>query len=241
MKVGESDMASMGFPSVSVAGKARELNVRSDRPDIRDRYYEPALIRLEKQIDNRNPSLVLDQGEEGACTGFGLAAAINILNEKQGRTGFRASMRMLYEMAKKHDEWPGFEYEGSSCRGAITGWYHMGVCLDSKWKYVENKPGHLTVDAAFEARNNTLGAYYRLGTRISDYHAALNEAGVIYCSAEVHAGWERPSKRTGVIPVKGDSLGGHAFTIIGYDHRGFWVQNSWGSSWGLRGRALRSA
>ena len=38
--------------------------------------------------------------------------------------------------------------------------------------------------------------------------------------------------------MKEESLGGHAFAIIGYDSRGFWVQNSWGGSWGLRGRAL---
>jgi hypothetical protein len=37
-----------------------------------------------------------------------------------------------------------------------------------------------------EAGNNTIGAYYRLGERVSDYHAALNEAGVIFCSAKVH-------------------------------------------------------
>jgi hypothetical protein len=213
------------------------LTAVPDAPDLRDWIYQPALVRLKKEMDPPDNLKVLNQGGEGSCTGFALAATINLLRQRSHRRGF-VSARMLYEMAKKHDEWPGFEYEGSSCRGAIAGWYHMGVCLDSKWKYAENKPGHLTVKAARDARENTLGAYYRLGTRISDYHAALNEAGVIYCSADVHAGWERPSKRTGVIPMKDESIGGHAFAIIGYDERGFWVQNSWGSSWGLRGRAL---
>ena len=65
-------MASKQFPSLAIAGEDRELNVRPDPPDIRDRFYEPALIKLENKIDNRDPKMVLDQGQEGACTGFGL-------------------------------------------------------------------------------------------------------------------------------------------------------------------------
>lgn len=213
------------------------LNAVADAPDLRDWSYQPALLQLKREIDPPDSLKILNQGGEGSCTGFALAATINLLRHRSHLRG-SVSPRMLYEMAKQHDEWPGFEYEGSSCRGAIKGWYNMGVCLDSKWKYKEDKPGHLTVAAAKNARENTLGAYYRLSTRISDFHAALNETGVIYCSANVHEGWEKPSRRTGVIPMRDASIGGHAFAIIGYDERGFWVQNSWGSGWGLRGRAL---
>lgn len=133
-------MSNTKFPSVTVAGKERELNVRNDPPDIRDRIYEPALIQLQRAIDHRDPALVLDQEQEGACTGFGLAAVINLLNEKRNRGGFRASTRMLYEMAKKHDEWPGEDYAGSSCRGAIRGWKNMGVCPDGDPKNAAKNP-----------------------------------------------------------------------------------------------------
>lgn len=226
----------MPNPAKDKLGKFR-LTAVADTPDLRDWVYEPALVQLKREIDPPDTLNILNQGGEGSCTGFALAAVINLLRHRGHRDGF-VSPRMLYEMAKQHDEWPGFDYEGSSCRGAIKGWYNMGVCLDSKWKYEENKPGHLTVAAAKDARNNTLGAYYRIGTRISDFHAALNEVGVVYCSAIVHEGWQRPSKKTGVIPMRDEPAGGHAFAIIGYDERGFWVQNSWSSSWGLRGRAL---
>jgi hypothetical protein len=223
-------------PATDKLGKFR-LTAVADTPDLRDWVYQPALLQLKREVDPPDNLNILNQGGEGSCTGFALAAVINLLRHHGHRSG-SVSPRMLYEMAKQHDEWPGFDYEGSSCRGAIKGWYNMGVCLDSKWKYEENNPGHLTVAAAEDARNNTLGAYYRLGTRVSDFHAALNEVGVIYCSAIVHEGWQRPSKKTGVIPVRDEPAGGHAFAIIGYDERGFWVQNSWGSGWGLRGRAL---
>ena len=69
--------------TIIAAGNNRVLNVRPDAPDLRDRYYEPALIPLNKDLDNSKPDLVLDQGQEGACTGFGLAAVINFLRYRR--------------------------------------------------------------------------------------------------------------------------------------------------------------
>jgi hypothetical protein len=226
----------MPSPKIANIGKYK-LTAIADTPDFRDYQYQPALVKLADKIDRPARLKILDQGTEGSCTGFALAAVVNLLRKRHGERGY-VSPRMLYEMAKRHDEWRGFRYEGSSCRGAIRGWYNMGVCLEKSWPYVDNEPGHLVVKAAKEARDNTIGAYYRLGTRISDFHAALNEARIIYCSADIHAGWESPAKQTGVIPISDESIGGHAFAIVGYNKDGFWVQNSWGKSWGDNGTAL---
>ena len=46
---------------VKAAGQQRILNVRPDTPDIRDRYYKPALVRLALQVDHSGGH-VLDQG-----------------------------------------------------------------------------------------------------------------------------------------------------------------------------------
>ncbi len=43
-----------------------------------------------------------------------------------------------------------------------------------------------------------------------------------------------------VAPVPADpsgSLGGHELVVMGYDNAGAWVENSWGTSWGLDGYA----
>ena len=51
--------------------------------------------------------MILDQGEEGACTGFALAAVVNYLIARriaeQGHKHARlpVSARMLYEMARR--------------------------------------------------------------------------------------------------------------------------------------------
>jgi Papain family cysteine protease len=234
-------MATKSFPRVKIAGEHRILNARTDTPDIRDRMYEPALIQLQPHIDNRGGTEILDQGKEGACTGFGLAAVINLLNVKKRNHKFQASPRMLYEMAKKHDEWPGEDYAGSSCRGAIRGWKNMGVCSEQDWRYAPDDPGELTIDRAKAARSCTLGAYYRLRPEINDYHSALNEVGAVYVSADVHAGWFAPKaarNRLAVIVPSGTVEGGHAFAIVGYNNDGFIVQNSWGPSWGSKGCAI---
>jgi hypothetical protein len=151
----ENNMSKKRFPKIKAAGSTRILNARKDTPDIRDRKYQPALIQLKPTIDNRKGANILDQGKEGACTGFGLAAAINLLNSKKRNVKFIASPRMLYEMAKKHDEWPGEDYNGSSCRGAIRGWKNMGVCSEKDWPYKVDKEGELTIERAYAAPCST--------------------------------------------------------------------------------------
>jgi hypothetical protein len=214
-----------------------QLNAEPDTPDIRDLIYQPALIPLKDEIIPPKDLKILDQGTEGACTGFGLAASINYLNQEK-RNAKKVSARMLYEMARKFDEWDGDNYSGSSCRGAMRGWQNMGVCENDLWQYVNGDTSELNIEQAKNAHFNKPGAYYRLMHRVEDFHAALNEVGVLYVSATVHKGWYKKNIKEGVIPFHDETVGGHAFSIVGYDERGFYVQNSWGDSWGNNGIAL---
>ena len=96
-------------------------------------------------------------------------------------------------------------------------------------------PELLTVDRAKAARRIPLGAYYRVQPRLNDYHAALNEAGAVLASANIHTGWMTDTVRAngGEIRYQLDQpLGVHAFVIVGYNDEGFLVLNSWGSEWG---------
>ncbi|MDN3557432.1 C1 family peptidase [Halomonas maura] len=221
---------------------AAALNVVADAPDFRDRFYTPSLRPLREAITPPQDLYILDQGQQGACTGFGLAATINLLYRFQ-RQDHKVSPRMLYELARRYDEWPGEDYEGSSCRGAIKGWRNSGVCLEQLAPFRQGQRHFaITPEMAGDARQRTLGAYYRLRPEITDFHAALNEVGVIYVSARVHRGWYQPvadEDGEAHIPESPDIVGGHAFAIVGYNRKGFWVQNSWGrQGWGQGGLAL---
>ncbi|WP_166802375.1 C1 family peptidase [Microvirga pakistanensis] len=248
---------------------------------MRDRIFQPRLTFLppsyppKRWIETYLPlyeeaGLVLDQGAEGACTGFGLAALINYVQFRREIEASRqeerdtqlpgvVSPRMAYHLARIYDEWPGEDYEGSSCRGAMKGWFHHGICSDALWPYrrrgqvafVQPKLGW-----AADAATRPLGAYYRIiHDAIPDLQAAIAEVGAIYVSACVHDGWQvageakkTQRRRTKTAPQLSGvptiawsperaTNGGHAFALVGYDDEGFIIQNSWGPDWGFHGFA----
>jgi hypothetical protein len=205
-----------------------------DSLDFRDLIYTPTLKALRDfLLPDRKGIHILNQGQEGACTGFGLAAVINYLLFKRGLPrGYRVSPYMLYEMAKRHDQWPGEDYEGSSARGAMKGWYKNGVCLEELWTNEVTDPGDLSDEARADALNHPLGSFYRVLPRRVDVHAALQEVEAVYVTAATHQGWDR--LKDGLIDYDPsyDQQGGHAFAIIGYNDEGFLIQNSWGEDWG---------
>jgi hypothetical protein len=225
------------------------LDARPDPIDFRDRMYVPTLIEvpmrrpLERYLEAFPASKppILDQGQEGACTGFGIAAVAHYLLSRREiyPDRERVSARMFYAMARRYDEWPGTDYSGSSARGAMKGWQKHGVCSEALWPY---RPGPqaetLTDSRARDATKRPLGAYFRVNHRdVVAMHAALAEVGILYATAQVHSGWDAVDPATGDIPLEESIQGGHAFAIVGYDERGFWIQNSWGRSWGLGGFA----
>lgn len=237
--------------SKSSPSTQRKLDAFPDRIDLRDWPYQPTLAPLPDELVNCHlvPE-VLNQGTEGACTGFAMAGVINYLLA-QKKLKRRASPRMLYEMARCYDEWPGENYEGSSARGAMKGWARHGVCERNLWKDKELGRGKMTAEIISAALGTPCGAYYRVKQKeVRDVHAALNEVGIIYCTLMVHDGWNKPgptavaagkgnNKR--ILPVisrQGRADAGHAVAIVGYTKQGFIIQNSWGDTWGAKGFAL---
>ena len=225
------------------------LNVRPDPIDFRDRIYEPGLIPLETVMappDLQAHNLVVrNQVAEGSCTGQALAAVIDLQNFKRRTDGAqvpeRVSARMLYEHARQFDEYVEDKLPGSSARGAIKAFFHHGVCSSEAAPYIEGDTTYkLTREIAKDAKKVTLGAYLRLRHILNDYHAALNEAKAIFCTAMIHEGWDfapivrakgcitLPKKASGVVKLSG----AHAFAIVGYDTKGFLVLSSWGGLWG---------
>lgn len=222
----------------------RTFDALPDTVDFRDQLYIPALIRVKPQSDlaqyrsYRIP--VLDQGKDGACTGFGLATVANYLIRARGGDpeADEVSAWMLYAMAKRYDEWPGEDYEGSSARGAIKGWHKHGLCAYRLWKD-DSGGASFTEEMAADAIKRPLGSYFRVNHKdLVAMHAAIAEVGILYATAQVHEGWHAASKAGPVIPFEAGSIGGHAFALVGYNSEGFWIQNSWGEAWGDGGIAL---
>lgn len=227
------------------AAGRRTFDARRDTLDFRDRMYVATLIEvptevpLESYLEHEVP--VLDQGSEGACTGYGLATVANYLLRCRKRHPDKTAVspRMIYELARRYDDWPGEDYSGSSARGAMKGWHKHGVCAEDLWpgKSAEAVRHGLTEERACDAWLRPLGAYFRVNHRdLVAMHAAIAEVGVLYATALVHDGWERVGP-DGMIEPSFAFGGGHAFAIVAYDRHGFWIQNSWGTGWGKGGLA----
>ncbi len=228
-----------------VAGANVKLDALPDVADFRDRLFESTLIEVPIQIDlsffKSVGVPVSHQGSEGSCTGFALATVAHYLLRVRRVVpdDVDVSPRMFYEMAKRYDEWPGEEYEGSSARGAVKGWNKHGVCAEELWPY---QPGvtdrDMTSRRSADALKRPLGAYYRINQKdLTAMHSAIADVGVLFATAVVHEGWISPSIDGSITPA-GDMMGGHAFAIVGYNAQGFWIQNSWGAEWGIEGCAL---
>lgn len=215
-----------------------------DTLDFRDRMFRPTLIDVppEKNLDDYIKIGVphLYQ-KEGACTGFALATVCHyLLRMREVRSDkTEVSPLMLYEMAKRCDQWPGEAYKGSSARGAMKGWHKHGVCERDLWNSSTINNLRLTDKLAEDAAKRPLGTYYRVNHKdLVAMHTALAEVGILYATAIVHSGWNKDNvKNDGVIKFdeKKITLGGHAFAIVAYDEQGFWIQNSWGEDWGKKG------
>jgi len=237
---------SQGFSRASA--QTRVLDARPDTLDFRDRMFEPTLIEVqtERPLDEYRKMKVpiLDQGTEGACTGFGLATVVHYLLRTRDviRDDAEISPRMLYDMARRYDEWPGEKYSGSSARGAMKGWHKHGVCSRSHWIYdrkLEKQDGKLFTKRYEDALRRPLGAYFRVNHKdLIAMHAAITEVGILYATSQVHEGWQNVGT-DGVIQWTPESqiIGGHAFAIVAYDEKGFWIQNSWADDWGKDGYA----
>lgn len=158
---------------------------------------------------------VLDQGWAGACTGFALAAVINFLLAKRGKQ-YGVSPRMLYELARRYDEWPGEDYEGSSARGAMKAWVK-----------------HRQVRDMHAALHETGILYATLMV-----HDGWSDPGPAKVKVECQVAGKKKRLSLPVISRKGRADGGHAVAIVGYTEQGFIIQNTWGPDWGAGGFAL---
>jgi hypothetical protein len=158
---------------------------------------------------------------------------------------------MLYEMARRYDEWKGEDYEGTGLRGAMKGWHKHGVTTETFWPYLTQRSGkwfpdrEFTPERARDALRRPIGAYYRiLDSDISHLQAAIVEGDAVLASALLHSDWENenlkdrgPAQLKQILP-RTRTIGLHAFAIVGYTPEGFIIQNSWGKEWGSGGYAL---
>lgn len=198
----------------------RRRNVRPDPVDLRDWMYQPNVaIAPRDWVMPNDPRPTKQQGTTNACTGFALATSIEYLLDRGGRPVESISGYMLYDMARRYDEWATDKSEdtGSSLRGVLKGWSRHGAGAARLWTNLKMPPAprltkkdlekldklnsmdkldrleldDLAEDWWLDAVKRPMGAYYRIAPEnIRDMHIALAETGVLVASAFTHSGWD---------------------------------------------------
>lgn len=153
----------------------------------------------------------LDQGTEGACTGFAVtqeAAARPVQVPNLTNTIARA----VYRRARQLDEWPGEHYEGSSVLGAIKAGQERGWYPEYRW--------------AFGERDLRLAVGYKgpavLGVNWYEGMSEPDATGRIRVTGRLAGGH--------AILCRGVSVTTGLYRL----------RNSWGQSWGLDGDCFLS-
>jgi len=165
-----------------------------------------------------NEGIVLDQGSEGACVGFGWMAEFLATPAapipQPPRQATEKYANNVYQTAKKIDEFPGENYEGTSVLAGAKVMKARGFIKSYRWAF--------NMDAV---RN-----------------AIIQEGPVV-----IGIPWKDGMYETdanGVVKVTGKLVGGHCLTLTGYDpamkigsrtYEVYRWRNSWGTSYGTGG------
>lgn len=152
----------------------------------------------------------LDQGQEGACTGFSwghLAAA-----RPRPRAMDNAGAEAIYHRARQLDQYPGEDYEGSSVLGAAKACVDFGYITSYHWAFSVDELAH----AVGYVGPAVLGINWYAGM------AQTNDAGFVEATGALLGGH--------AILCNG----------VDVKRRSFRLHNSWGPQWGVAGECLVS-
>jgi hypothetical protein len=198
----------------------RKFDWRSEH-DERSRQYDISSV-IDRGITPRKQmwqeGTVLDQGQEGACVGFGwtaefLAEPVPPASQPAQNVG-NAYARLVYGDAKKLDEYPGENYEGTSVLAGAKAMVKRGVITSYRWCF-----------------------------SIDDVRNAVIQEGPVVIGVQ----WKDGMYETGpggIVKVSGKVVGGHCLLITGYDpamkigsrkYEVFRWRNSWGKDYGVNG------
>lgn len=173
--------------------KSREFPIRALVPEVlRSRTWQC--------------STWLDQGNEGACTGFSTThEAASVPKAVKGLT--EADAQAVYRRARQLDDWPGEDYSGSSVLGAVKAGCERGWYSEFRWAFSEE-------DLALAVANHGPAI---LGVNWFADMYDVDEKGFVHRSGELVGGH--------AILCRGISLTRQAYRL----------RNSWGKDWGVDG------
>jgi hypothetical protein len=198
----------------------RKLDWKSEHDERSLKYNVEDVLRssikpVRKMWDE---GIVLDQGSEGACVGFGWMAeflsAPEAPNPQPPRLATQKYANNIYQTAKQIDEFPGEIYEGTSVLAGAKVMKARGFIESYRWAFGMDA----VRSAIIQEGPVVIGVPWRQGMYETD--------------------------QNGIVKVTGKLVGGHCLTLTGYDpamkigsrtYEVYRWRNSWGTKYGVNG------
>jgi len=157
---------------------------------------------------------VLDQGNEGACTGYAVAHELIAAPVEVKGIDAKFAKEKIYWEAQKIDQWPGGAYPGAD----------------------PYKEGSSVIAAMKVAKSLGYIQEYRWAFGIEDIKRALSEIGPVVLGIPWYKDMFNPAPCGAVHPT-GKKVGGHALLARGINvkEKKILLHNSWGEHWGEDG------
>ena len=235
----------------------RRYNFRPSKSDNRDFKY--SMLRVYKQFTlptsiDLTPldSPIMDQGDEGACTGHAAVGLFNFIELKDIRektpgpetfdpNKFSSGSRQFVYYNERLDEGTINQDSGAELKNIIASMTKYGVCKEELWPYSEsNMYTQPSAAAYFDALSHKVSVYYRLNNLDDMKHCLASGYPFIFGFMVPESFESDEVAKTGIMqPLQPNEqyVGGHEVMAIGYDDatQMLLVRNSWGADWGLKG------
>lgn len=211
-----------------------------ERKDIRDyRLKAPAASPRFPDEFKLEMCGVKNQGFVGSCVAHAIAETVEYHNKEQDKLTEKASVGFIYGNRRNSTH----KGAGMYLREALQNVCEYGDCF--AFDFSENKEVPKAINL-FEERfeslkekayPNRFSTYFRTDSEEDIKYALMNYGPVMFVMA-----WYKDLKvKNGVIITaqnKKDYDGRHCMVIYGWNKDGWFIQNSWGSLWGKKGRAV---
>lgn len=182
---------------------------------------------------------VKNQGQVGSCVAHAASELVEYINRWQEGSYVKMSTGYIYGNR---------EYEvnklsgGYYARLAMKVLKHRGDCSYDSFPYNVEMPkaeelyNNRDTSIDEEAYKNRITSYYRLNDN-NAVKATLLEKYPVICSIAWGSG-SKYDRQDGMVHFSDKKDGGHCVLLVGWNEKGWIIQNSWGKTWGNKGRAI---
>ena len=182
---------------------------------------------------------VKNQGSIASCVAFSISTIVEYYNHLQELNDNQFSTGFIYGNRRNVD----YVSPGMQCDKALQNVLKWGDVINEKFDYNVEVPEAVELfekhcfDLAPDAYNNRISEYYWLDGE-QEIKTHLMKYGPVLISCYWYKDYTM-NKKTYVMEHQSDEVSGHhAMVIYGWNKNGWKIQNSWGTYWGHKGRAI---